>query len=202
MSSYKSLHLTLQPPSFLSCLPLASYHSTVSQPFFQTRCSLKLPIDTELLRESYPLFRRLFLNNFLALFSPPLLSLLFYQFCFCGFLHPRKDSRSHQLLYLIHDTRYHVYERETDGGEKPERSHKEECGLTKAFCFSCRFLKLPSFFFSVFPSPFSMCALALATFSARKESLSDVMEDINESKSFCHVESNRRFEQVQEGEDV
>lgn len=47
-----------------------------------------------------------------------------------------------------------------------------------------------------------MCTLALATFSARTESLFDVMEDINESRSFCHVKSNQGFEKVQEGEDV
>lgn len=122
--------------NLLSCLPLASYHSTASQPFFQTRCSLKLPIDTELLRESYPLFRRLFLNNFLALFSPPLLSLLFYQLCFCGFLHPRKGSHSYQLLYLIHDSKYHAYERQMARGEKPERrSIREIVDLLKPFVF-------------------------------------------------------------------
>lgn len=45
-----------------------------------------------------------------------------------------------------------------------------------------------------------MCALALATFSARIESLFDVIEDINESRSFCHVKSNQGFKEVQEGE--
>lgn len=47
-----------------------------------------------------------------------------------------------------------------------------------------------------------MCALALATFSARTESLFDVIEDINESRSFCHAKSNQGFKQVQEDEDV
>lgn len=120
--------------SILSSSCLLSLHCIAA--VLPNSCSLRLPIDTELLREPYPLFRRLFLNNFLALFSPPLLSLLFYQLCFCGFLHPRKGSHSYQLLYLIHDSKYHAYERQMARGEKPERrSIRENVDLLKPFVF-------------------------------------------------------------------